>query len=417
MGGAHRIWRVEKKVKLSIIVPVYNVAPYLRACLDSLVAASEKVISAEVEIICVDDGSTDGSAEILDDFRFQISDLRSRISDFGARRADFGARISNVKCQTSSFRVIHKQNEGVGAARNAALEVATGDWIGFVDADDTVSERWLEVAVGLIEATPSAEIVNLTPIVSVKDEHGLECLPKYEKLWIDRETAVEWARTAEVENVRVWEGVEAREVGFREYSRYGWPVANFVRRDFIGSVRFPVGIRLKEDVCFFVQLANRLTCWVEAEFPGYFYTRRDGSAVMRHRSDEDSLKFVCCMLELLRSGRESQISDFRSQISDFKSQMPGGKSQMSDSRFQRAVSTAIGYEFVQWAEERDPDLPYDAKNCPIRAAWRRAWNEGLIDLGDLPFFWRPAIRLWVWTGQLWLAKVTRRLREWTARFI
>ena len=37
------------------------------------------------------------------------------------------------------------------------------------------------------------------------------------------------------------------------------------------------------DVCFFVQLANRLTCWVEAEFPGYFYTRRDGSAVMGDR--------------------------------------------------------------------------------------------------------------------------------------
>lgn len=368
MGGAHRIWRVETKVKLSIIVPVYNVAPYLRACLDSLVAASEKVISAEVEIICVDDGSTDGSAEILDDFALQAS----------------------------SFRVIHKQNEGVGAARNAALEVATGDWIGFVDADDTVSERWLEVAVGLIEATPSAEIVNLTSIVSVKDEQGPECLPKYEKLWVDREIAVERARTAEVENVRVREGAEAREVGLRFYSRYGWSMPNFVRRDFIGLVRFPVGIRLKEDVCFFVQLANRLTCWVEAEFPGYFYTRRDGSAVMRHRSDEDSQKFVRCMLDLLRSSRESQISG---------------------SRFQRAASTAIGYEFVQWAEERDPDLPYDAKSCPIRAAWRRAWDEGLIDLGDLPFFWRPAIRLWVWTGQLWLAKVTRRLREWTARFI
>ena len=54
---------------------------------------------------------------------------------------------------------------------------------------------------------------------------------------------------------------------------------------------------------------------------------------------------------------------------------------------------------------------YDAKSCPICAAWRQAWNEGLIDLGDLPFFWRPAIRLWVWTGQLWLAKVTRRMRE------
>ena len=376
MGGADRIWCFKKKVKLSVIVPVYNVAPYLRACLDSLAAAGERAEArgTEVEIICVDDGSTDGSAEILDEFQSEVE----KKGGAGRRR----------------LVVIRQQNAGVGAARNAALEVATGGWIGFVDADDTVGERWLEVAVGLIEATPAAEIVNLTPMVSVKDERGPACLPKYEKLWIDRETAVERARTAEVENVRVWEGVVAREMGLRFYPRYGWSMPNFVRRDFIGPVRFPVGIRLKEDVCFFVQLANRLTCWVEAEFPGYFYTRRDGSAVMRHRLDEDSLRFVNAMLALIRSNLKPQTSNFL-----------------------RAVSTAIGYEFVQWAEERDPNLPYDAKSCPIRAVWRRAWNEGLIDLGDLPFFWRPAIRLWVWTGQLWLAKVTRRMREWMARFI
>lgn len=347
-------------MKLSIIVPVYNVAPYLRACLDSLVAASEKVKNAEVEIICVDDGSTDGSSQILDHYHSE-------------------------RHKPSNIQVLHRQNAGVSAARNAALDVATGDWIGFVDADDTVSERWLEVAVGLMEEKPDAEIVKLTPLVSVKDEHGPAGCSKYEKWWLPRSVAAEQARTAEVKNVRVREGMVAREVGLRDYSRYGWSMPNFVRRDFIGSLRFPVGMRLKEDVCFFVRLANRLACWVEAEFPGYFYTRRDGSAVMSRRTDEDSLRFVKEMLRV-----EGVV---------------------------RAASTAIGYEFVQWAEERDPALPYDAKRCPIRAAWRQAWTEGRIDLGDLPFFWRPAIWWWVCTGQLWLAKLTRRTREWMARFI
>ena len=283
----------------------------------------------------------------------------------------------------------------MSAARNAALDVATGDWIGFVDADDTVSERWLEVAVGLIEEKPDAEIVKLTPLVSVKDEHGPTGCSKYEKWWLPRSVAAEQARTAEVKNVKMREGTMAREVALHCYSREGWSMPNFVRRDFIGSVRFPVGMRLKEDVCFFVQLANRLTCWVEAEFPGYFYTRRDGSAVMSRRTDEDSLKFVREMLKVER------VSGFRFQVEGVV----------------RAVSTAIGYEFVQWAEERDPALPYDAKRCPIRAAWRQAWTEGRIDLGDLPFFWRPAIWWWVCTGQLWLAKLTRRTREWLARFI
>ena len=373
------LWvQVVAEVKFSIVIPVYNVSPYLKACLDSIHAAADRIKSnVAVEMVCVDDGSTDGSATILDDW----------------------AASGAVDCQSLTIKIIHQHNAGVGAARNAALDVATGDWIGFVDADDTVSERWLEVAVELIEAAPAAEIVKLTPLVSVKDERSPAGVLRHEKFWLDRSDAVTCAQAAAVRNICVREGMLARKMGLHEYSRYGWSTPNFVRREFIGLTRFPVGIRLKEDVCFFVQLANRLTCWVEAEFPGYFYTRRVGSAVMRHRSDEDSLKFV---KEMLRVERVEG----------------GGKRGMRGClNFIRAVSTAIGYEFVQWAEERDPNLPYDAKNCPIRAAWRLAWREGMIDLGDLPFFWRPAIRWWEWTGQLWLAKVTRRTREWIARFI
>lgn len=356
-------------------MPVYDVAPYLRACLDSVVAAAERVEGrASVEIVCVDDGSTDGSGEILESWA-----------------APFGSGHPGI-----SVRVIRQTNAGVSAARNAALDIAAGDWICFVDADDTVSERWFEVALGLIGSNPGAEIVRIVPLVSVRDERGPRGISKHERWWLDRETAAREARQADVADVRVRKGPSVRVAGLHEYSRYGWPMQNFVRRDFIGALRFPAGVRLKEDVWFFVCLADRLTYWVVAEFPGYLYTRRAGSAVMRHRSDEDGLKFVSVMLALL-SGRAGGPG-------------PSGE-------FVRAVSTAIGYEFVQWAEERDPKLPYDPKVCPIRAAWRQAWKEGKIDLGDMPFFWRPAIRWWLRTGQLWLAKVTRRVREWLARFI
>ena len=103
----------------SVIVPVYNVAPYLRVCLDSLVRAWEAWAEAsatppEAECLCIDDGSTDGSGAILDEY---------------AER--FGTGFV--------FRVFHQTNAGVGPARNRALDEARGEWVLFVDSDDVVS--------------------------------------------------------------------------------------------------------------------------------------------------------------------------------------------------------------------------------------------------------------------------------------
>ena len=103
----------------SVIIPVYNVAPYLRVCLDSVVRAWETWSAAsatppDVECLCIDDGSTDGSGAILDEY----------VERFGKGLV---------------FRVFHQGNAGVGPARNRALDEARGDWILFVDSDDVVS--------------------------------------------------------------------------------------------------------------------------------------------------------------------------------------------------------------------------------------------------------------------------------------
>ena len=99
-------------VKVSIIVPVYNCAPFLSRCLDSLVNQTLK----DIEIICVNDGSMDNSLEILNNF----SQKDSRII------------------------VIDKENEGQSVARNVAIEIAKGDYLGFVDADDWVDLEYFE---------------------------------------------------------------------------------------------------------------------------------------------------------------------------------------------------------------------------------------------------------------------------------
>ncbi len=94
------------ELTISVIIPIYNSSEYLEKCINSVLTQTYK----NLDIILVDDGSTDGSAAICDCY------------------AEKDSRIS----------VIHKSNEGVSIARNTALQIAIGDFVGFVDADDQV---------------------------------------------------------------------------------------------------------------------------------------------------------------------------------------------------------------------------------------------------------------------------------------
>ena len=106
---------------VSVIVPVYNVKKYLRNCIDSIA----KQTLTDIEIICVDDGSTDGSADILDEY------------------AKIDARI----------KVVHQKNQGQGIARNNALDVAQGEYVAFVDSDDFIHNQMLEILVSVAKKT------------------------------------------------------------------------------------------------------------------------------------------------------------------------------------------------------------------------------------------------------------------------
>lgn len=109
----------EKEPLISIIVPVYNVEDYIEECLESLVKQTYK----NLEIILIDDGSTDNSGKICDDY--VLKDTR-------------------IKC-------FHQINQGVGAARNKGLEVAEGELIGFVDPDDFCDLGMFQKLYGLMK--------------------------------------------------------------------------------------------------------------------------------------------------------------------------------------------------------------------------------------------------------------------------
>ena len=111
---------------ISIVVPVYNTQRYLQECLDSLLKQS----LSDIEIICIDDGSTDGSPAMIDE----------------AAKAD--ARV----------KAIHQANAGVSAARNHGLELACGTYVLFVDSDDFIRHDTCELLHKVAERD-SADIV------------------------------------------------------------------------------------------------------------------------------------------------------------------------------------------------------------------------------------------------------------------
>ena len=91
---------------ISVIIPIYNTRDYLPRCLTSIL----KNTYQNLEILCIDDGSTDGSAEVLDEF------------------AQSDARL----------KIIHKANEGISATRNLGLNLASGEYVAFIDSDGSI---------------------------------------------------------------------------------------------------------------------------------------------------------------------------------------------------------------------------------------------------------------------------------------
>lgn len=117
---------------LSVIVPVFNAGEYLQPCIQSLLD-----LPIEKEIIIVDDGSDDGC-------------------------------VANLNVKSDKLRILSQTNQGVSAARNAGLEVATGDWIWFVDADDQIQQPFFTGGEQFIRA-----MTNLFVLPFVWEENGV----------------------------------------------------------------------------------------------------------------------------------------------------------------------------------------------------------------------------------------------------
>ena len=115
------------KIELSIIVPVYNVEEYITECIDSILAQTYK----DWELILVDDGSTDNSGKICEEYALK----------------------------DSRIKVIHKENGGLSSARNSGLDIAKGEYITFIDGDDFISPDTIEENINILESQKGIDII------------------------------------------------------------------------------------------------------------------------------------------------------------------------------------------------------------------------------------------------------------------
>lgn len=211
-------------MKISVIVPIYNVESYLRNCLDSIRSQTHRAL----EVILVDDGSPDGCAAICEEYA--AADKR--------------------------FKVIHKPNGGVASARNAGLDAATGEWIGFVDPDDYIEPDMYEYL--------------LTHAV----EHGADLSVCGLRIMVDGEQANPWI--THYDGIRVLGREQAIEM-YLDRNMHDGCVNKLYRRELWRGLRFPA-YRIAEDLMAMWEIFQRTNITVRLSDDKYVYCRRTGSA-------------------------------------------------------------------------------------------------------------------------------------------
>ncbi len=213
-------------VKISIIIPVYNVAPYLEACVRLCLCQTWR----ELEIICVDDGSTDSG----------------------------GAMLDSLSLEDSRLIVIHQPNSGVVAAREAGLAAATAPWVLFCDGDDLLPADAIERLIRRQQAT-GARLILCDYLFFYEREAPARHLIPYDFDQLDRDDAIRALLTVTI----------------------GWLPGKLIARDLLPRLAVPREITIGEDFLMMIQMAAYADGMAREPAPLYVYRQRSDSAVHR----------------------------------------------------------------------------------------------------------------------------------------
>ena len=335
-------------VKFSIIIPVYNAAKYLRPCLDSVLAQTER----DLECICVDDGSTDGSAAILDEYA----------------------------AKDARFQVVHKKNEGVAVARNTGLDLAHGEWITWLDADDEYAPWRLEEAWRIIENEKPDLVRFRTKFI----DDGCE---------LDRELA----RT---EDYSVFEGDEAKVWCCDCLMPVGMMWTFVAKRELFDGNRFVPGMRVKEECPVCARIATRVRRVVQSEAVAYVYRQVETSAMHARKTADECIALLGVVGRLMKEDCFSEKSMSRSVYVAMRWRM-------------RAHCES---DVVDWVRSHADSF---SRRKDIRKAYLALKSAGVFsDCGRRRGRYAPALWWWDMIGQMWMIKavamleaIVRKLRK------
>lgn len=233
------------KNKVSIIVPIYNVEKYLEKSINSIISQSYK----NIEVILVDDGSSDKCPQICDDY---------------AKKYNF-------------IKVIHKNNGGLSDARNTGIKSSTGDYITFMDSDDYLSPHFLEIMVNAIVKYSATIVVS-----------GLnDC---YENDIVEEK--IENIKNYVCTKEDIYKKMLMQDAGIDVSAN-----AKLYKRDIFDHIQYPVG-KLYEDIQVIDKIIETADVIVITTYVGYNYLQREGS-IMYGKMSDDRLILLDKSLELL----------------------------------------------------------------------------------------------------------------------
>lgn len=230
--------------KFSIIVPAYNAAQYIELCIDSILQQS----SDDYELIIIDDGSMDETKQIIE---------------------QKGKNHAKIK-------LIHQANQGVSSARNKGIEAATGEWITFIDSDDTIETDFLKAADEIIRHQNTDFV--LAPWVTEWVNTGKEDLHNYKygtQIEGKEQVIAFWSKEAHSDICRC-------------------PWGKFFRKEILDnhSIRFNEKLRYAEDTLFCLQYVikiNSISLITNPETRYKFKTYTNTSAIKKYRSSAESI--------------------------------------------------------------------------------------------------------------------------------
>lgn len=255
---------------VSIVVPVYNSATWLDQCVKSLLHQTYK----KIEIILVDDESTDESGKICDYY----------------------------SKQDDRVKVVHKENGGVSAARNKGLEVATGDWISFVDSDDYLSFDIIEQAIEIANMTDTDLIC--WNYVELLDDESIQGEPIY------------------IDTIKKEEVISAIIAGYRnkfflgKYIRAVWGKlfkSKIIKKN---NISFNEKLYIGEDAVFLLSYMDVIKNLTVCNKHGYYYRILNNSAVRKYKKDllEQNIWQYECISKIIGKMDKNCILDEAMQI-------------------------------------------------------------------------------------------------------